>query len=73
MSIEKIDQEKCVGCGTCMKSCSVDVIRLNKELKKAVIKYAEDCMVCLMCQLDCKTGAITITPHKVGSLTLSWG
>ncbi len=73
MAIEFIDQEKCIGCGVCMQSCSVDVIRLDKELKKAVIKYAEDCMVCLMCQVYCKTGAITITPDKIGNLILSWG
>ncbi len=73
MAIETIDQEKCTGCGVCMQSCSVDVIRLDTELKKAVIKYAEDCMVCLMCQVYCKTGAITITSDKVGSLVLSWG
>jgi NAD-dependent dihydropyrimidine dehydrogenase PreA subunit len=73
MTIAYIDQKKCIGCGVCILSCSVDVIRLDKDLKKAVIKYAEECMMCLMCQVDCKTGAITISSDKVGNLVLSWG
>ncbi|MBW1803016.1 MAG: 4Fe-4S binding protein [Deltaproteobacteria bacterium] len=28
MAIEKIDLELCTGCGTCVNSCPVDVIRM---------------------------------------------
>ena len=38
MVIERIDQELCNGCGICVTTCSVDVIRMDRELKKAVIK-----------------------------------
>lgn len=29
--INTIDQDKCTGCGTCFKSCSLDVFRLNTD------------------------------------------
>ena len=32
MAISQIDIEKCVGCGTCVNTCSMDVIRLNTPL-----------------------------------------
>lgn len=32
MSIKQIDTGKCVGCGTCVNSCSMDVIRLDHFL-----------------------------------------
>ena len=37
MSIERIDPELCNGCGICVDSCSMDVIRMEQEKKKAVI------------------------------------
>ncbi len=32
MAIRQIDDSKCVGCGTCVNSCSMDVLRLNQYL-----------------------------------------
>lgn len=31
--IQSIDQEKCIGCGTCVEICPLDTIRLNDEGK----------------------------------------
>lgn len=73
MAIEKIDQELCIGCGDCVNSCPMDVIRMDEETGKAVIRYGEDCMICDQCALDCPTDAITVTPSKTSPLTLSWG
>jgi ferredoxin len=42
MSIELIDPELCNGCGICVNSCSVDVIRMDTETEKAIIRYPED-------------------------------
>ena len=32
MAIKQIDDSKCVGCGVCVNSCSMDVLRLNQSL-----------------------------------------
>ena len=73
MSIEKIDPDLCTGCGICVNSCSVDVIRMDEVSQKAVIRYPEDCMVCELCALDCPEEAITVAPDKKASLITSWG
>ena len=73
MSIEKIDHDLCTGCGICVDSCSVDVIRMDEETQKAVIQYPEDCMLCGWCIMDCPEEAITLTPDKKAPLIVSWG
>jgi len=73
MSIEKIDSELCNGCGICVNICPMDVIRMDKESKKAVIQYPEDCMLCEFCVLDCPENAISISPEKSSPLIVSWG
>ena len=73
MPIEKINYEKCDGCGICVNICPMDVLRMDEEGKKAVIAYPEDCMLCEFCVLDCPTDAITVTPEKSSPLIVSWG
>ena len=73
MSIEKIDPELCTGCGICVESCSVDVIRMDESAQKAIIQYPQDCMLCEFCVLDCPEDAITVTPDKEAPLIVSWG
>ena len=73
MAIEKIDSELCNGCGICVKSCPMDVFRLDEEKKVAIIKYAEDCMLCGWCLVDCPEEAVTVTPEKNSQLIVSWG
>jgi NAD-dependent dihydropyrimidine dehydrogenase PreA subunit len=73
MSIEKIDPELCTGCGICVNSCSVDVIRMDESAQKAIIQYPQDCMLCEFCVLDCPEDAITVTPDKEAPLIVSWG
>lgn len=73
MAIERIDEELCNGCGTCVKICPMDVFRLDNEKKKAVIAYGEDCMLCGSCVIDCTEEAVTLTPYKTSPLTVSWG
>ena len=72
MVIERIDQELCNGCGICVNTCSMDVIRMDKETKKAVIKYPEDCMCCDYCELDCPTHAIYVSPDKHSPVMVAW-
>jgi NAD-dependent dihydropyrimidine dehydrogenase PreA subunit len=73
MSIEQIDSAKCIGCGTCVISCPADVIRIDKESKKAVIKYREDCALCFWCLAECPVGAVKVLPYNTSPLFVSWG
>ena len=68
-----IDLELCTGCGTCVDSCCLDVIRLDEKAEKAMVKFPEDCMLCAYCELDCPEDAILVSPVKHGAITLSWG
>jgi len=70
--VVKIYSELCNGCGTCVKSCPCDVIRIDEETKKAYVKYPEDCMLCELCTIDCPTKAIHVTPEKYVLPILSW-
>ena len=31
MAIERIDDEICIGCGDCVNSCPMDVIRMDED------------------------------------------
>lgn len=73
MAIEKIDSELCTGCGICVDSCPMDVIRMDENEGKAIIKYADDCMLCLFCERDCPEGAIYVSPEKSMPVIISWG
>ena len=44
-----IDEEKCVGCGTCAQICPLDVLKFHKKEKN-----------CRACAIDCPKGAITL-------------
>jgi len=73
MSIETINEELCKGCGICVDSCCMDVIRMNEENNKAVIKYPDECMCCYYCELDCPENAIYVSPVKCEQVLVSWG
>jgi NAD-dependent dihydropyrimidine dehydrogenase PreA subunit len=73
MAIQEVDKEKCIGCGQCVKSCAVDVIRMDKEEKKAYIAYPQDCMLCELCLFFCPVDALVFTPEKKKDVIVSWG
>lgn len=72
MAIEKINQEKCIGCGKCAKVCLADVIRFDSAKRKAYVKYPGECMVCLWCVYECSAKAIILTDGKLKPMFRSW-
>ena len=58
--INKIDTDKCTGCGICVDRCNMDVIRMDTSMTKAYIAYREDCMTCFECTLSCPEDAIEV-------------
>ncbi len=61
MPVERIDLDKCNGCGLCIESCSTDVLRLNENTGKVFVAYPEDCHSCSLCVADCPLGAIEVS------------
>lgn len=72
MAIQMIQEERCVGCGRCVYTCPVDVLRMDRERHKAVVAYPEDCGCCIACYYECSSGAIVITPEQNYESCRSW-
>jgi NAD-dependent dihydropyrimidine dehydrogenase PreA subunit len=60
MSLVSVRDYACTGCGVCVESCPVDVLRLDSATHKAVPLYAEDCQACFLCAIDCPRDAIDV-------------
>jgi NAD-dependent dihydropyrimidine dehydrogenase PreA subunit len=71
--IEKIDESLCTGCGICVNSCCMDVLRMDQKKKKAVIQYIEDCCCCNMCRIDCPVRAVEVSWKMNTTPITSWG
>lgn len=54
----KIDEKKCVNCGTCVSICPVQVF--DKGEKKAKVARPDDCIGCRACEVQCPEGAIKV-------------
>ena len=72
MPIEKIDTERCTGCEICVDGCPMDVIRFDKEAKKALIRYKMDCIACYNCEEDCPEEAIYVSPQRGTMVPPAW-
>jgi len=73
MPIEKINTNLCIGCGTCVATCPMDVIRMDKDGEKAVIVYQEDCQICHLCRIYCPVDdVITISSTKCVRPMVGW-
>ena len=56
VAITAVDRYRCIGCGTCVQSCTNDVLRMKRG--KAYIAYQEDCSACFSCEIDCPREAV---------------
>jgi len=66
-----IDEEKCTGCGTCVKICPVEAIRLEKNAGKRLAVVDKDmCLGCTICFSRCPEYAVKMvqreSPLRVG-------
>ncbi|MBD3228806.1 MAG: 4Fe-4S dicluster domain-containing protein [Candidatus Lokiarchaeota archaeon] len=68
----KIDENKCIGCGNCVKVCLGGVFEIKNE--KAHIVHLEKCMECASCWYVCQEDAISFTWPKGGTgYKSNWG
>jgi NADH-quinone oxidoreductase subunit F len=56
----QIIEEKCPGCGLCVKSCPVEAIT-SAGKKKPVVLDQEKCIKCAACYDACKLGAVKVS------------
>ena len=77
MTIRNIDFDTCIGCGECVQSCPMDVIRMDDKTEQPVITFPEDCQTCHLCEEFCPTtpdpGTITVSKEKCDRPMVGWG
>ncbi len=66
--VDRIDAEKCIGCGRCMKICARDVLA-PKEIDEeesakmfATVKNAANCIGCEACGKTCTKKVFAFAP-----------
>lgn len=57
----QIDEDKCLGCGSCMENCPVGALELEDRggYEKKSKVYIQNCMACHTCETYCPVGAIS--------------
>ncbi len=53
-----IDEDACVGCGSCVEDCPNDVYEMDESKNKTKVVKVEDCMACLSCHEICPAQAM---------------
>ncbi len=59
-----VDENLCVGCGTCEKRCQMDAIKVDKKVNKAHVNLAR-CIGCGVCVPTCKKKAAILVRKAV--------
>ena len=53
-----VNQEKCVGCGSCITICGGQVFEIKAE--KAAVVNIDQCLECWNCEVVCASDAIQL-------------
>ena len=73
MSLVKILTHACTGCGVCVESCPMDVLRMNgtPDSPKAFVAYPDDCQACMLCLFDCPRRAVEVRGAEYDQSTIA--
>lgn len=69
--VEKIDDEKCIGCGRCYKTCSRSVLNfkeIDEDDSARMFMYVENagnCIGCVACGKMCPKKCFSFKPQTV--------
>jgi len=55
----RLEQEACIGCGTCLAVCPQEVFAMERGKKVRIIEQ-DACMECGACMMNCPVGAIWV-------------
>jgi NAD-dependent dihydropyrimidine dehydrogenase PreA subunit len=50
----------------------MDVFRIEEKTEKPFVRYLADCMSCFLCELECPTGALYVTPDRERRMPRPW-
>lgn len=65
MAIERVYEDRCIGCDECFVVCPTDVFRMKENEqgeRVAVIAFEQDCQTCFLCEEYCPTDALFVDP-----------
>lgn len=63
-----VDEEICVGCGNCERTCAYEAVKVDRQLGRAVVQ-AVMCEGCGACSVACPAGAINLKNFTKQALT----
>lgn len=61
----QVNDAKCMGCMKCVRTCCYEVYKWDKENRRPIPAYSEECVACLQCMYYCPAGAIEVVPAQV--------
>jgi heterodisulfide reductase subunit A len=72
--VAEVDEEVCVGCGNCQRTCAYEAVKVDPQRGKAVVQTAM-CEGCGACAVSCPSGAINLknwTKEALGRMVDVW-